>query len=94
MQLTLTEVIKVPVISEKSTYLSAVRNSYVFEVDRKASKDVIRQAIEELYKVKVEKVRTVNVPGKPRRTRKGYTTTAQWKKAIVELHPDHKIDLF
>ena len=44
--------------------------------------------------VKVLDVRTVNVPGKPRRTRSGEKTTGEWKKAIVKLHPDHKIDLF
>ena len=53
-----------------------------------------RAAIEKLYNVKVVAVRTVNVAGKPQRTRSGEKTTAAWKKAIVQLHPDHKIDLF
>lgn len=89
-----TDVIKAPLISEKTTYLANVKNSYTFEVDKKAHKDQIRAAIEKLYNVKVVDVRTVNVPGKPRRTRSGHKTTGEWKKAVVQLHPDHKIDLF
>ena len=94
MELHLTEVIKRPVISEKSTFLANHKNAYTFEVDRTADKTLIKKAIEELYNVKIVEVRTVRVAGKPRRTRTGYDTTAAWKKAIVELHPDHKIDLF
>jgi len=94
MELHLTEVIKRPVISEKSSFLASNKNAYTFEVDRKADKTLIKKAIEELYNVKVVEVRTVRVAGKPRRTRTGYDTTAEWKKAIVELHSDHKIDLF
>ena len=89
-----TEVIKAPLISEKSTFLANAKNAYTFEVNRKADKTQIKHAIEKLYNVKVVEVRTVNVPGKPRRTRSGEKTTAAWKKAIVELHPDNKIDLF
>ena len=89
-----TEVIKAPLISEKTTFLANVKNAYTFEVDKSAGKDQIKAAIEKLYDVKVLAVRTVNVPGKPRRTRAGERTTSEWKKAIVKLHPDHKIDLF
>ena len=89
-----TEVIRAPLISEKSTFLANAKNSYTFEVDKKASKDLIRAAIEKLYNVKVIGVRTINVPGKPKRTRAGERTSSEWKKAVVQLHPDHKIDLF
>jgi len=89
-----TEVIKTPLVSEKSTFLANAKNCYTFEVDRKADKPQIREAIETLYNVKVVDVRTVNVAGKPRKTRSGEKTTAEWKKAIVQLHPDNKIDLF
>ena len=89
-----TEVIKAPVISEKSTFLATVKNAYCFEVDKKADKGQIKAAIEKLYNVKVLDVRTINVAGKPRRTRAGYKTTSAWKKAIVKLHPDNKLDLF
>ena len=89
-----TEVIKAPVISEKSTFLANVKNSYTFEVDKKSDKLQIKAAIEKLYNVKVLAVRTVNVEGKTRRTRTGFKKTSEWKKAIVQLHPDNKIDLF
>jgi len=94
VQLHDTEVIKAPVISEKSTFLASVRNAYCFEVAKSADKNQIKSAIEKLYNVKVLNVRTVIVAGKPKRTRSGYKTTSAWKKAIVELHADNKLDLF
>ena len=94
LQLHETEVIKAPLISEKSTFLANAKNAYTFEVDKSADKGQIKAAIEKLYNVKVVEVRTVNVAGKPRRTRSGHKTTGAWKKAVVQLHPDHKIDLF
>jgi large subunit ribosomal protein L23 len=94
LQLHDTEIIKSPLISEKSTFLANAKNAYTFEVDKKADKGQIKTAIEKLYNVKVVDVRTVNVAGKPRRTKTGYKTTPEWKKAIVVLHGDHKIDLF
>lgn len=89
-----TDVIKNPVISEKSTHLAQNRNSYVFEVDKKADKAQIKAAVEKLYNVKVTAVRTVNVLGKQRRTRSGYKNVGDWKKAIVKLDENSKIDLF
>ncbi len=94
MQLHETEVIKAPLISEKTTFLANARNAYTFEVDKSADKEQIKEAIEKLYHVKVVDVRTQNVPGKPRRTKTGYKNTPEWKKAIITLHADHKIDLF
>lgn len=88
------EIVRKPLVSEKSTFLANARNSYTFEVDRQADKGQIKQAIETLYNVKVLDVRTVRQAGKPRRTRSGYKTTPEVKKAIVKLHADHKIDLF
>ncbi len=67
-----TEVIKAPVISEKSNFLASAKNTYTFEVDKSADKLQIKAAIEKIYSnVRVVDVRTVNVPGKPRRTRSG-----------------------
>ena len=94
MQLHDTEIIKAPVISEKSTFLANAKNAYTFEVDKKSDKLQIKAAIEKLYNVKVLEVRTANMEGKTRRTRTGFKKTSEWKKAIVKLHPDHKIDLF
>ena len=94
LQLHDTEVIKAPLVSEKTTFLANSKNAYTFEVDKKADKGQIKTAIEKLYNVKVVGVRTVNVAGKPKRTRAGEKTTSAWKKAVVQLHPDNKIDLF
>ena len=96
MPVTLTdhEIIKAPLISEKTTWLANARNAYTFEVDGKADKIQIKAAIEKLYNVKVLDVRTIKVAGKPRCTRAGEKTTSEWKKAIIKLHPDNKIDLF
>ena len=91
----LTQVLKRPIITEKSTALST-EGRYVFQVARQATKQEIKKAIEDFLKVKVKQVRTINVPGKKRRvlrTRK-QTTQADWKKAIVELKEGEKIDLF
>jgi len=80
LQLHDTEVIKAPLISEKSTFLANVKNAYTFEVDKSATKGQIKAAIEKLYNVKVVGIRTVRVAGKPRRTKSGYATTPLWKK--------------
>ena len=94
LQLHETEVIKAPLISEKTTFLAAREERVHVRGGQVGDKDQIKAAIEKLYNVKVVGVRTVNVPGKPRRTRAGEKTTGEWKKAIVKLHPDQKIDLF
>jgi large subunit ribosomal protein L23 len=92
--LTLENVILKPLITEKSTHQSNVRNTYSFMVDDRANKPLIKQAIEKLYNVKVAEVRTLVRKGKPRRTRTGYTKTSHWKRAIVVLQEDSKIELF
>lgn len=82
-----------PVVSEKSYALMAA-NKYTFRVHPDANKTQVRQAVEEIFGVRVEDVRTVNVRSKPKR--RGWTSgrTREWKKAIVELHPDDSIELF
>ncbi len=89
-----TQVIIKPLITEKSTWESARRNRYAFEVHPDANKYMIRVAIQELYKVRVTGVSTQNRPGKYRRTRFGPARTKNWKKAIIQLHEEDKIDLF
>ncbi len=89
-----TQIIKHPVITEKSTWEAANRNRYSFEVHQKASKPQIRQAVQSLYDVRVTSVATVARRGRYRRTRFGPARTKDWKKAVVELHPDDHIDLF
>jgi len=82
-----------PVVSEKSYALMAA-NKYTFRVHPEANKTQVRQAVEEIFGVRVADVRTVNVRSKPKR--RGWTSgrTREWKKAIVELHPDDSIELF
>lgn len=89
------EVIRRPVITEKSTVLSDDNNQYVFEVDSKANKKQIREAVEEIFEVDVKKVNTMVMPAKRgRRGRKWYRRSKQWKKAIVTLQAGQTIQLF
>jgi len=83
-----------PLVTEKGTHQSQTRNAYAFEVAAEANKAQIKQAIEKIYNVKVVKVRTANRKGKPRRAGYKWGTTSHWKKAVVVLHPEHRIDLF
>lgn len=89
-----TQIIIKPVITEKSTWESQQRNRYSFHVHQRADKRMIRRAIEHIYKVRVARVATQNKVGRFRRTRFGLSRTPNWKKAVVELHPDDRIDLF
>ena len=88
-----TQVIIRPVVSEKS-YVLAANDKYTFRVHPDAHKTQIRQAVEELFEVKVLEVRTITVRSKPKR--RGYTSgrTRQWKKAIVTVRPGDTIPVF
>jgi large subunit ribosomal protein L23 len=88
------QIILRPLVTEKGMHRSERNNQYAFEVNPLADKEMIRQAIEALFDVKVEKVRTQNRAGKPRRYRFRYGTTKAWKKAIVSLDSEHRIDFF
>jgi large subunit ribosomal protein L23 len=83
-----------PLVTEKSTHQQATRNSYAFQVDARANKYDIKRAIEQTYNVKVSDVRTMNRKGKPRRSRYKLTTTSDWKKAVVVLDENSRIELF
>jgi large subunit ribosomal protein L23 len=90
-----TEIILRPLVTEKSTAQSNGRlNTYAFEVADAASKPQIREAVEKLYNVKVLDVRTLVRKGKPRRTKTGYKTTGDYKRAVVKLAEGSKIELF
>ena len=89
-----TNVIIKPLVTEKSNHQQATRNTYAFEVDPAANKHQIKAAVEALYNVKVADVRTMNRRGKPRRTKYKATTASDWKRAIVALAPDSRIELF
>ncbi len=86
-------IVKAPRITEKATATTEAGNAYTFEVALDANKIEIRNAIEKLFKVKVEKVRTVIMKGKPKRVKMNWGITADWKKAIVTLAEGQKIDV-
>ena len=88
------EVIVRPLITEQGMHLANVKSAYPFEVNQKANKAQIKNAVEKIYGVKVVKVCTANRRGKRRRRGRTFGTTSQWKKAVVYLHADHHIDLF
>ena len=83
-----------PLITEQGTHQANTLRAYPFQVHPKANKAQIKQAIEKIYNVKVTDVRTANRKGKPRRRGGSRGTTAQWKKAVVVLGEDYRIDLF
>lgn len=98
-------IIRRPLITEKGTHQAqqsheatgsrpARGGSYAFEVHPQASKPMIKQAIEKIYNVRVQSVRTLTRKGKPRRAKFRMTTTSDWKKAVVVLKSEHHIDLF
>jgi large subunit ribosomal protein L23 len=82
-----------PIVSEKS-YALLNAKKYTFRVHERAHKTQIRQAVEEIFGVRVQDVRTMSVKSKPKR--RGYTSgrSRSWKKAVVQLHPDDHIELF
>ena len=84
-------VIKRPVITEKGLTLKENERTLCFEVDNKASKQQIHEAVEQLFKVKVERVRTMVVPGKMRRRGKYSGYRSDWKKAYVTLREGEKM---
>jgi large subunit ribosomal protein L23 len=83
-----------PLITEQGMHFANVKGAYSFEVNKKANKIQIRNAVEKIYGVKVSKVRTANHGGKYRRKGRNSGMTASWKKAVVFLKPDYHIDLF
>lgn len=87
------DILKKPLITEKSTELMG-ENKYTFLVDLKANKVEIRQAVETLFKVKVEKVNTMRVKGKMKRVRRILGKTPDTKKAIVKIKEGDRIELF
>jgi len=88
------EVLLRPLVTEKGMHRSTRYNQYAFEINLAATKDDVRSAVEELFDVKVTGVRTQHRKGKPRRHRFRMGKTKSWKKALVTLHQDHRIDFF
>jgi large subunit ribosomal protein L23 len=87
------QVIIEPIVSEKSYALMA-DGKYTFRVDDRAHKTQIRRAVEEIFDVEVVEVRTLSVRSKPKRRALHRGRTRSWKKAIVQLAPGDRIELF
>lgn len=92
--LTSYDIIKKPVITEKST-LGIEEKKYTFRVAKTSNKVQIKKAVEEIFKVKVEKVTTLNCIGKKKKVGKSVGKRSDWKKAMVKLSKDSKtIEIF
>nr|YP_009395628.1 ribosomal protein L23 [Vertebrata isogona]ARW64614.1 ribosomal protein L23 [Vertebrata isogona] len=87
------DIIKSPIITDKTTK-SIENNTYYFSVTKKSNKNEIKQAIENLFNVKVKKVNTLNVPPKTKTVGRFKGKITRYKKAIVQLHEEYKINLF
>ncbi len=94
LQLEPHQVLLRPLVTEKGMHRSTRFNAYTFEINRLATKEDVRVAVEKMFDVKVLEVRTQNRKGKPRRSRFRYGYTKDWKKAIVKLDPEYRIDFF
>ncbi len=88
------QIIKRPLVTEKGTKQKEQSNQLAFEVDRRANKILVRNAIEDIFKVKVLSVRMMSVRGKERRVGRNVGRKADWKKAIVRLAPGENIEFF
>ena len=88
------QILRRPLITEKSTLAKEEDNQLVFEVDPRANKVEIRQAVEQIFKVKVLKVRTINYQGKRKRLGRSMGRRRHWKKAYVTLAPGHSVEFF
>ena len=87
-------IVRRALVTEKGTVLREQRNQYVFEVQRDANKIEIKRAVETIFSVKVASVRTQQLRGNVRRQGRFVGKRSDWKKAIVTLRPDQKIELF
>lgn len=87
------EILRRPLITEKYSALQA-QGKYAFEVDRKANKPLVKQAVEKAFNVEVTGVNMMNMPGKKRRVGRRELQPHPWKKAVVTLKPGDSIELF
>lgn len=88
------QIIQRPLVTEKSTLAREERNEVTFAVDPRASKHDVRRAVEELFSVRVEDVRTMRMPRKKRRVGRYVGARPQWKKAVVRLAEGQSIEFF
>jgi len=87
------DVLRRPLITEKGTVIKE-QSKYLFEVAAEANKWQIKSAVEEAFKVKVHSVNVINMPGRRSRWGRFQNIGTPWKKAVVTLEPNYKIELF
>ncbi|MGR8979362.1 MAG: 50S ribosomal protein L23 [Gammaproteobacteria bacterium] len=88
----LAEVVRAPIISEKSTNAAERESRVVFKVNKQATKKQVKDAVEVMFNVKVDSVNIMNVKGKQKRFGRSLGKRSDWKKAYVKLKPGHDID--
>jgi len=88
------QVLMRPLITEKATFAAERHNAYTFQVNTLATKTEIKEAVESLFKVDVVAVRTINRGGKARRYKNRVGRTSGYKKAVVQLSDEHRIDFY
>ncbi len=88
------EILRRPLITEKSTTEKETSNKLVFEVDQRANKIEIKQAVEQMFKVNVLDVRTMMMRGKKKRVGRFLTKHPDWKKAMVTIKPGQRVEFF
>jgi large subunit ribosomal protein L23 len=87
-------ILRRPLITEKSTAQKEASNKLVFEVDQRANKIEIKQAVEQMFKVDVLDVTTMTVRGKKKRVGRFVTKRPDWKKAMVTIKPGQRVEFF
>ena len=86
------QILESPHVSEKAALAADLNNQYVFKVALDATKPEIKKSVEQLFKVKVDSVRTLRVKGKVKRNKNGFSAKSTWKKAYVRLQQGQDID--
>ncbi len=87
-------ILKRPLVTEKSTVEKDQRNKLCFEVDRRANKIQIKNAVEKMFKVNVLDVATLGMKGKLKRVGRHFTKSPDWKKAVVTIKPGQRVEFF
>ncbi|MHB1318834.1 MAG: 50S ribosomal protein L23 [Anaerolineae bacterium] len=88
------QIIRRPILTEKTNFLADELNRYTFQVDRHATKQMVRKAVETIFDVEVLGVNIINMPSKTRRAGRHVTQTQEWKKAVVTLAQGDSISFF
>jgi large subunit ribosomal protein L23 len=88
------EILKRPLVTEKSTVEKDARNKLCFEVDRRANKIQIKGAVEKIFKVNVLNVATIQMKGKKKRVGRHFTQLSNWKKAVVTIKAGQRVEFF